>query len=197
MKTLLLLVAAASPWSLVEKTGDIELYQRELDGERVVELKAVTVSKLSVDALCTASYGSDKLDAAESEVKLRKLVSNENGVRITYEQVSAPVVSDRDYAVKAVREPLPNGGCRTRFDAANEHAPPLPKGFVRIEKLRGSWTFEPMAGGNVVCTYVIFTDPGGSIPAMLIEGTRKKTAVNRVKLMLERAARLAAADAGR
>lgn len=195
MIVLRLLVAAASSWSLVEKTGDIELYQRELDGERVVELKAVTVSKLSVDALCTAAYGSDKVDPAETEVKLRKLVSNENGVRITYEQVSAPIVNDRDYAVKAVREALPNGGCRTHFEAANEHAPPLPKGFVRIEKLRGGWTFEPMAGGNVVCTYVIFTDPGGSLPAMLIEGTRKKTAVNRVKLMLERAARVA--DAGK
>jgi hypothetical protein len=198
MKVLALTLLAASPgaWKLVEKKDGIELYERELPGERLVDLKAVTVSKLSVEALCTSAYGTDKLDPKdEPEVKLRKLISNDDGVRITYEQVSAPVVSDRDYAVSAVREALPGGGCRTHFEAANQHAPKLPDGFVRIEKLRGGWTFEPMPDGNVVCTYTIFTDPGGMIPGVLIEGTRKKTAFNRVKLMLERAARVG--DAGR
>lgn len=196
MNVLALLLAGSTSWTLVEKKDGVELYERELPGERLVDLKAVTVSKLPVDALCTAAYGSEKLDKNEEpEVKLRRLISNDNGVRVTYEQVSAPVVSDRDYAVSAIREALPGGGCRTHFEAANQHAPALPSGFVRIEKLRGGWTFEPLPDGNVVCTYTIFTDPGGMIPAMLIEGTRKKTAINRVKLMLDRAARLA--DAGR
>ena len=212
-----LALAASGAWTLVEKTDGVELYQRELEGERVVELKAVTVSTLPVDTLCTAAFGGTTLDPAEPDITVRKVVSFDGGVRIAYEQISAPVVSDRDYAVKAVKEPLPNGGCRTRFEAANEHAPPLPKGFVRIEKLRGSWTFEPVGGGEpssaridgrsvpvveqrdavarepsdpkyVVCTYTIFTDPGGSLPAVFVEGPRRKTALKWVKLVLQRAA---------
>lgn len=181
------LLRAASSWSLVEKSDGVELYERELEGERLVELKAVTVSKLPVEALCGAAFGDGKVDAAETEIKLRKIVAGDAGYRVAYEQVSAPVVSDRDYAVVATKESLPGGGCRTHFEAANQFAPAVPKGFVRIEKLKGSWTFEPQPGGSVRCTYVIFTDPGGSIPALFIEGTRKSTAMKWVKLVLERA----------
>jgi hypothetical protein len=195
---LALALAAVPQWKQVDKADGIETYERDVEGERVVELKLVTVSKLPVDALCTAALGPTTLDPAEPDITLRKLLSFDGGVRVEYEQVSAPVVSDRDYAVASYRTDLPNGGCRTHFEAANQYAPKLPDGFVRIEKLRGGWSFEPVAGGNVVCTYTVFTDPGGSLPAAFVEGPRKKTAVKWVKLVLERAAKAAAQrDGGR
>ena len=58
----------------------------------------------------------------------------------------------------------------------------------RIEKLHGSWDFEP-AGAETRITYVIFADPAGSIPAAFIEGSRRKTAVAWMKLVLSRASR--------
>ena len=79
--------AGAGPWQHVGTEAGVELYEHELPGERVVELKAVTV---------------------------------------------------------------PGGGCRQRFFAESAAAPPPVEGLVRIEKLRGSWTFEPADGGVVL-----------------------------------------------
>jgi hypothetical protein len=191
--SLILLAAAPGPWQHVETEGGVELYQRELPGERVVELKAVVVSKLPVERLCEAAYGPSAVAPDEPDITLRRVVSDGDGGRVTYERISAPVVSDRDYAVRSVREALSGGGCRVRFFADNALAPPPADGLVRIEKLRGSWTFEPTDAG-VIGTYVIFTDPGGALPAVLIEGSRKKTARRWVALVLARAA--AAADGG-
>ncbi|MBK7857608.1 MAG: hypothetical protein IPJ65_03060 [Archangiaceae bacterium] len=196
--SVLLLTLAADPtgWTPVEKSDGIELFQRELPGERLVELKAITRSKLPVEALCTSAAGGDTLDKREPDIIMRRVVSNAGGVKVTYEQVGTPVISDRDYAVATRRIALPNGGCSTRFEAANQYAPKLPDGFVRIEKLRGSWAFEPQPNGEVLCTYTIFTDPGGPMPAVFIEGPRKKAARTWVKLVLDRAA-ASAADGGR
>jgi len=197
---LLVLAAAAGDWKLVDKADGIELYERELPGERVVELKAGFVSKLPVAALCESALGPTTLDKNEPDITLRRLLWYDGGVRVEYEQISAPVVSDRDYAVLSYKEATPGGGCRTRFEAANQYAPKLPDGFVRIDKLRGGWTFEPLAGdaGLVLCTYTVFTDPGGSLPAAFIEGPRKKAAFKWVKLVQARAAQLPVArDGGR
>jgi hypothetical protein len=191
----LALVLLVSPaWSLVEKNDGIELYERELPGERVVELKLVTVSKRPLDKLCLAAYGDRVVEPNEPDVASRKMLWQDGGTRVCYETVQAPMVSNRDYAVVSTIEGTPAGGCRTHFEAANQYAPPLPGGYVRIDKMRGGWSFEPAPGGNVVCTYTVFCDPGGSIPAMLIEGPRKKSAVQWMKHVMERADYLAKVD---
>ena len=152
------------------------------------------MSKLSVAALCTAAFGTAALDPNEPNVTMRKLVSEDAGVRITYEQVTAPVINDRDYAVRAVKEELPDGSCRTRFKVANEFAPKKPDGFVRIEKMWGGFDVKPVGGSSVV-TYTIFSDPAGAVPALFIEGARKKASKQWMKMLLERAAQERAAPA--
>lgn len=188
MSLLLFLLAAAPEWKALDPVDGIAISTRELEGERVVELKLTVSSKLSVAKLCDAAFGPAALDPNEPDITVRRVLEEKEGERVTYEQISPPVVNDRDYAVRSKKEPLPNGGCRVTFAAANERAPKKPDGFVRIEKLRGSWDFE-VDGAQTRATYRIFTDPGGSIPAVFIEGSRRKTAVAWVKLVLARAAK--------
>ena len=93
------------------------------------------------------------------------------------------MVSDRDYAVRGRRIHKPDGSCEVIFDVANDRAPPLKPGFVRIEKLSGSWRFEPQ-GGKTHVVYTVFTDPGGSLPPFVVEGTRRKSALRKMFTML-------------
>ncbi len=189
------LAAEPTPWKVIDTQEGMTLSARDLPGERVVELKVTAFSPKSVDALCTQAFGTATVEKDEPTIKARKLIREAPNERVTYDQVSTPIVSDRDYAVKATHEALPNGTCHVRFDIDNDDAPPLPKGFVRIEKLHGAWDFEPKDNGTA-CTYVIFTDPGGSIPAFVVEGTRQKTAFAAVKRVLSRAKAAAVPDAG-
>ncbi len=186
MISLLLILAAAPEWKELDSVDGISMSARTVPDERVVELKLTAVSSASVAKLCEAAFGPEGLDPNEPDITLRRVLRESPGERVTYEQISPPIVSNRDYAVRSKKQELPNGSCRVTFAAANELAPPLPKGFVRISKLSGSWDFE-LVGTQTRITYVIFADPGGSIPAVFIEGSRRKTAVAWMKLVVHRA----------
>jgi hypothetical protein len=185
---LLLLLSVGPEWKKLDTVDGIAIFSRELPKERLVELKLTTTSRASVEKLCTAAFGTAALDPEEPAISARKLIRESETERVTYDQIKPPLVSARDYAVRSKKESMPNGGCRLIFTTANELAPPTPEGFVRIEKLWGSWEFESV-GGSTRATYTIFTDPGGSIPATFIEGSRQRTALAWVKLVLKRASR--------
>ncbi|MEW6430213.1 MAG: hypothetical protein AB1730_01790 [Myxococcota bacterium] len=126
---------------------------------------------MPVDALCTSvfDWGSD---VAHDEVSARTLLAERDGVRIVYDQVQQKVVSDRGSAMTQ-RRTSADGACHIRFWVTNEHAPPLPKGFVRMERMWGAWDFVPTDGGTAI-TCVLFSDPAGSIPSFLVHSAQKK-----------------------
>lgn len=182
----LLILAADGDFTHVEDVDGISVESRPVSGSRFAEFRFVTTTTKSIDSLCDAAFGNGKLDAnSDAEVKARKILEESADERVTYDQIQAPVVSDRDYAVRAKRTREPNGACMTTFNAANDKAPKLQEGWIRIEKLAGSWRFEPRDGKTLI-TYVIFTDPGGSIPAWMVEGRRKKSGIENIKRLLLR-----------
>jgi hypothetical protein len=202
MNTLMLMAVLASggsEWSKVDTVDGIELFARELPNERFHELKLIATVPFSPEALCDAAYGDSHIQTGEPDIVSRKLITEkrngDDAERVTYERAAPPVVSARDFALRVKKESS-GGACRLWFGAANELAPPMPAGVVRIEKLRGSWIFTPVEGGTRV-TYTVFTDPGGDVPAMFIHGPLKGTAVNVVKYVLGRAQRNAAEVARR
>jgi ribosome-associated toxin RatA of RatAB toxin-antitoxin module len=152
----------------------------------VVELKLTTTTTKTVKSLCDAAFGTGKFDPAEPDLKARTILSQSENERVTYEQISPPLVANRDYAVRAKRLFDADGSCRMTFEAANEVAPKSPDGWVRISKLKGVWRFEPQADGRTKVTYLIHSDPAGSIPTFMVEGSRKSIAVKWVKMLLSR-----------
>ena len=185
----LALVLTAEPnWKKLDTVDGVSVFSREVTDERCVELKVTGIINAPVEALCEAAFGLPTLDPSEPDVISRKLLSDSpDAGRVTYEQIEPPIGSNRDYAVRATKA-LSDGRCKTTFVAANELAPPKPDGYVRIEKLRGGWEFEPAGDGSTRSTYVIFTDPGGSVPAVFVEGTRRRAALKWFQLVRERVA---------
>jgi hypothetical protein len=189
---LALALTAEPAWKKLDTVDGIGVFSRELPEERCVELRLTSLIHAPVDVLCDAAFGLPTLDPSEPNVILRRLISDTpDGGRVTYEQIESPIGSNRDYAVRAFKVRA-DGKCKTTFVAANEFAPPLPDGYVRIQKLYGGWEFEPAGDGSTRATYKIFTDPGGSVPAIFVEGTRRRAAIKWFQLVLERAAPKAA-----
>ena len=190
MTSLLLLgVLAAEPeFKKVDTVDGVLIESRPVAGSGVVELKLTTGTDKTVKSLCEAAFGTGKFDPEEPDLKSRIIVSESENERVTYEQISPPVVANRDYAVRAKRVLNEDGSCRMSFEAANELAPKQPDGWVRIAKLKGAWIFEPEAEGKTKVTYLIHSDPGGAIPAFMVEGSRKKIALQWVKKILGRGA---------
>jgi hypothetical protein len=183
----LALLAADGEWSKVDTIDGITVESRPVKGSHVVELRLSTVVAPPANRLCDEAFGPGKFDPEEPDLKSRKVLEESADSRVTYDQISPPLVSNRDFAVRATRVHLDDGVCEMRFEAANDLAPKPPPGFVRIEMVKGYWRFEPRADGKTRLTYVVHADPAGAIPPFLIEGTRRTFAVRWVKLITKRA----------
>lgn len=181
-----LLLHAAPEWSKVSESEGVLIESRAVEGSKLVELRLSKRTNKSVESLCDAAFGDGAFDPEEPDLKSRKILSQSENERVTYDQISPPLVANRDYAVRARREHPTPDSCVMRFQAANELAPKAPEGWVRIEKVYGEWRFEKQADGATRMTYVIFSDPAGSIPTFMIEGSRRKIALKWMKLIESR-----------
>jgi hypothetical protein len=161
---------------------------RRVAGSDFEELRVEAKSELAADQLCSAVWGDGNMKSKEPGFKLRRVLRQTNDERWTYEQISVPVVSDRDYTMHAKRLRDPTTGlCQVFFETQNDKGPPPQAGFVRIPRIHGSWTIEPLETGGALVTYVLFSDPGGGIPAWLSRGGQRKSAVSWMKQILRRA----------
>ncbi len=191
---LLILAAEPAPFSRVEERDGILIEARPFAGSPYVELRLTTTSTHTAASLCDAAFGTGRFDPQEPDLKRRTILQESADERVTYDQISPPLVANRDYAVRARRERRPDGSCELRFGLANELAPPAPEGWVRLTKVSGVWTFVPLPDGRTRATYQIHSDPAGSIPPFLVEGSRRTLAVRWLQMILSRG--LDAPDAG-
>ncbi len=183
----LLLLGADPQFKREDEVDGITVESRPVAGSSFAELRFSTVTTRSIEALCTEVYGEGKFDPTEPDLKSRAILSESADERVVYDRMTPPVVSPRSYAMR-MRRAWVDGACHLTFEAANELAPAPEDGWVRVKALRGSWAFEPVEGGKTRLTYTVFTDPAGSVPALFVEGPRRKLGVTWVKRVLARTA---------
>ena len=187
LPVLLLLSAEPSAWEKVTITDGITIEQLAVSDSKFVELRFTTTSEKTPAALCAAVFGDGKFDKDDPDLKSRKVLSETADTRITYDQITPPLVDHRDYVVKA-RWAMEGSACRMTFEATDELAPPPVEGWVRVTRVHGSWLFEPVEG-KTKFTYVVFSDPGGAIPPFIAEGSRRSLGLRWVKMIEARARR--------
>ena len=92
-------------------------------------------------------------------------------------------------SVKAEISFLPStaGRCEVKFETVEDPSYPPQRGFVRVPAVRGYWTLEPMSTGHVSITYVVYSEPGGAVPALFARGGQRDAALGFMKTILERA----------
>jgi hypothetical protein len=160
-----------APWDELNTADGVKLFRRDVAGSHYFEYRATHTTDVSVEALCTTAFEWGSKSKDHQGLKLRKLLRDGDDERVTYDHIDEPIVSSRDFAmtIKRTRE---DPGCRVRFFASNSEAPSSPRGFVRIEKLWGGWTFEARPDGKTAITYTLFADPAGAIPPFLVHGAQ-------------------------
>lgn len=192
LRTVMMILAAEpAAWEKVTVIDGVTVEQRPVSDSKFVELRFTTLSDKTPESLCAAAFGDGKFDPAEPDLKARKLLSESADDRLTYDQITPPMVSNRDYVVK-VRRTRDGASCRMTFEASSHPDHPPIDGWVRITKLRGYWNFEPK-DGKTAFTYVVFSDPGGAIPPFIAEGSRRTLGVKWVKMIDSRGTRAPAA----
>ncbi len=186
MMLLLFLLASPDGWRDVGEVEGMRVEARKVAGSDFEEVRVTAESPLGTEPLCRAVWGDGDMKVQEPGFKLRRVIKQTADERWTYEQIAVPVVADRDYTMHARRLREPTGLCQVFFETQNDLGPPPQPGLVRIPKISGSWTIEPTDAGALV-SYVVFSDPGGKIPAFLARGGTRRSVVAFMKTILKRA----------
>lgn len=185
MGALLLALLASNAFTKVSDEGGVLLESREVPGSAWLEYRASATAPGNVEALCARAYGTSGIDAGEPHLVSRRVLFEAPDERVTWDRISPPMVSGRDYVVRRTRTRGADGSCRVEFHADPSLAPPEVSGWVRITVLRGSFVFEPLPGGLVRITHQVHMDPGGLITPVLAESTRRRMAVAWVRRLQE------------
>jgi hypothetical protein len=187
----LLLIAAPAPpaslpWRYLRIVDGIRIEDRDVPGSPYPELRISTESQRDLKSLCDAVFAKG-IDKPEARFKKREVLRETATDRWTYEEVSVPIVRDRDYVMHVwLDQPPARGRCEISFQTEDDPTRPPVRGVVRIPIVRGHWSLVDI-GSLVVISYEVYSDPGGHLPPFLVRGGQRDEAVKFMKTILARA----------
>lgn len=163
--------AETSAWELEKEEEDINLqiFTREVDGSNLKEFKGEMLVKTTLKTIAALlldgqsapkwMHQCEKFEVIEQIDTLSAVVYFING---------APwPVSDRDAVVKSVMSQDPESLVLKAEIAVVDDLLPEDDDYVRIPYMTGFWLFEPKEDGQILVTYQVHANPGGSLPDWL------------------------------
>ena len=165
-------------WEQVEVDGEVTVERRDVPGSPYPEFRTSALTAVPVEPFCAAIYEWASV-TPHDELKTRRLLKDGARERLTYDQLQIPVVSNRDYTM-VVRRSQPGAAvCHVWFWTVSG-VEPAHEGFVRMDKMRGSWEMSAADGGTLA-RYTLFADPGGSIPSVVVRPSQKQTTIDTLR----------------
>lgn len=160
----------AGPWELKKNKKEIKVYVRNNPASPIKELKMEFTVKASMSAIVRLLQDvaaiPDWVYKCPEAYHLEKVSHSEE---VYYNRMDFPwPLDDRDLIVrnKLVQDPITKV---VRSESFNEPTFIAEKeGLVRIPKLHLWWEFTPKENGVVAVEYFLSSDPGGLIPAWMI-----------------------------
>ena len=180
--------AFALDWEKIsDKDG--ELVERgAVPGLRVSAIRVTAHSPMAPGAVFETIWKQQEHLEFVPFLKQLRILSDTGDERVVYEQLALPFVRDRDYTVRLHKRVDPAvDRYEILIESANDAGPPPDRSHVRVTNIHGSWTVEagPDGKGSIV-RYEVQSDPGGSIPAWLVDRTQRRAAADLVRAMLKR-----------
>ena len=180
-------VGASATWEPVTTVEGMRVERRPLPGTERYEVRVVAFAPLPPHLIFETLWRHQEYPAFVPYLKHLTILQEAPNAKVIYEQLTMPLAQDRDYTVKVTAERDPETGrIQVAFVSAPEAGPPAQRGYVRVTAIHGSWTLAPTPDGGALVTYVVSSDPGGALPAWLVNMGQRKAAPALVKAMLDR-----------
>lgn len=157
-------------WQLKKVENGVTVYTKDLENTNIKELKSVFQVKSSLSALVALLNDSQSFPQWAyrcGACSTLKKISDTEFIR--YQTVVAPwPVDDRDFVVNVKVNQEPLSKIVTQTVSIFSGFIPEKEGFERIKIFKGLWTLSPLKNGFINVEYQLLVDPGGSIPAWLV-----------------------------
>lgn len=168
--TFLLFSTSAFPWTVKKNSNGITVSTRSVQGSSFDEFRATMTIRSNTYALLKivtdieiASQWIDSCDHAE----LVEEISDTEYITYTLSNTPWPV-KDRDTVLLNKIRHNDSTGVITIEGVARPNAFPKRRGTVRVQTANSLWKFTPRDGGLVEIHYQVLSNPGGNIPAWLV-----------------------------
>ena len=179
--------AAEAAWADNRVTDDgITMASRRIPGTGIYEVRASCGVEAAPEKVFHVAMQRETYENSTKHVADYRVVGTEGeDVWFTYERLSFPLISDRDYTLRYVsRRDVPKQQFSIAWNLANEHGPLAKNGVVRVSATRGTLEMTPEDEGKktrLVCT--MFADPGGWIPSWLANYVNRSTVPDMLRLI--------------
>jgi hypothetical protein len=177
-------------WKLANEKGNMKVYVRECSDSPIKEFKIndrfmgnfATLIKIMDDPNTIKLLSERCVEARE----LKQISPNE--LLQYYLFNMPPGVTDRDVISKLTVWRSPNQYKTLTESVSDNSIVPLPKGVIRLKKVKTSFYFEKQKDGTIFMEYTGRTDPNGWIPAWLVNFLATREAqkiVEKLKALIE------------
>jgi ribosome-associated toxin RatA of RatAB toxin-antitoxin module len=185
-------VALAGPddaaWRHAGEHDGILVEQRAVAGSSLLEVRATGRSPLPPEAVLATVWDHRAYVQFVPYLKHLDVLAEGADWLVVYEQVAMPVVTDRDYTIRLTRGvTTAGGGFTVAFHSVPGEGPPESDAYVRVREIEGMWLIEPDAGGGCRAAYSVRSDPGGILPAWIVNRLQVQVTARFVAAMLARA----------
>lgn len=159
-----------SPWALKKNEHGITVYTREVSGSSIRELKAITHFDSKLSPLITLIKDVPEHPAYIYRCQSARVIKAPNDHELYYyHDTYAPwPVDNRDIVIYYHISQDPRTKVVTIASHAVDGLVPETEGKVRVHDFKASWVLTPAKDGTVNGEYYLYVDPGGNVPAWLI-----------------------------
>ena len=185
MRALLLVVLIVTPalveaaeWAIVHQAEGLTIQARDHPDSPVKELRAEGRIDSPPATVWAVISDVERFPEFMPYVKASQILAREPaGGTIVYQRLSFGALrmlglSDRDYVIRIVEGVTTTSDGRPLLRRAwniTDAAGPAPDpSVIRLVVNRGSWQLSPAGDDGTLAVYCLFTDPGGSLPAWVV-----------------------------
>jgi hypothetical protein len=174
-------------WKFAKERDGIKIYTRNEENTPLKSFRGETDLKTDMKAMSRVIGRIESFEWWDDDVSEITVLSYEEEEHISYYLVyDLPwPITDRDLCVKALITNDPVTGKRTVFARPLPGVIPEKPDKVRIKDYWQRWTMEPAGNGMIHLTLEGSVDPGGNIPAWVINLVITDTPLNIMKKVRE------------
>jgi hypothetical protein len=177
-------------WKLSKRGSDpgnrFELYQREVVGSGYDRYRLETFVDAPIERVVQAIQIRGVDDRYLEEGLTRSIVRRADGDDpLVYFRMHVPLIKDRDVALRIKRGFDEEFRVyRDEWWTANEEAPPLKEGYVRMAKSEGFWEVTPAGVNRTHIVYESYSDPGGRVPSWIANSMLGNQVIDQIVMLL-------------
>ena len=181
------LPAQSGQWKLKKEADGLKIFLRDAEDSNIKEVKIETTFDASLSSIVTVLKDVPAYpDWIYKCAKAERLEPGTNTSSLYYCEIDFPwPLTDRDFIAKSkLRQDPDTRHVFIDVVSAPAHLP-AKDGIVRIETLNIHYEFIPLSNDKVRMNYRLHSDPGGALPAWLVNMAVDNGPANTIKGMRE------------